>query len=108
MKTKSLCLGQVFMGLLLIGGSVALAQSPADLFIRDDINDVGNEPNNQTTYFYISDDIWVRRMADPNYDPTPFPSATPPWTPLPYEDPCYRDPKTSSPNFIYVRIRNIG
>lgn len=27
---------------------------------------------------------------------------------MPHEGPCYRDPKTSSPNFIYVRVRNRG
>ncbi len=94
------------LGLLLRG--VAWGQEGPQLWIRDDINDLGNEPNNETTYFYISDDIWVRRQADPNYDPTPYPTGAPTWVPLPHEGPCYRDPKTSSPNFIYVRIRNRG
>ena len=86
----------------------AAGTGPADLWIRDDVSDVGNEPNLQTTYFWISDDIWVRRLRDPNYDPHPFLTASPTWTPLPHEDSCYRDPKSSSPNYIYVRIRNRG
>jgi hypothetical protein len=79
-----------------------------DLWIRDDPADTGAEPNNSSPILYLSDDIWVRRAADPNYDPQPFPCASPTWTPLPHQGPCYRDPKASSPNYIYVRVRNRG
>ena len=94
-------------GLILAAGSFA-AQGAADLWIRDDISDVGNEPNNQSALLYLSDDIWIRRLPDPNYDPQPFPSGSPTWIPQPHEGPCYRDPKSSSPNYIYVRVRNRG
>src|SRR3954454_7451930 len=103
---KTFC--RLWLQIMLFTGSPVFAQGSAELWIRDDVNDVGNEPNLQTTYFYISDDIWTRRLPDPNYDPRPFPTGTPTWTPLPNEGPCYRDPKTSSPNYLYVRIRNRG
>ena len=108
MKTTSRYWSRILSTLFLLSPWLALGQSPADLWIRDDALDVGNEPNNQSTDFYKSDDIWVRRQPDPSYDPRPFPSATPSWVPLPHEGPCYRDPKVSSPNYIYVRIRNRG
>src|SRR4030095_15578725 len=94
------------LGAGLFGAAEALATP--DLWIRDDISDVGNEPNNQSPTLYLSDDIWVRRTADVNYDPHPFPSGSPTWVPQPHQGPCYRDPKTSSPNYLYVRIRNRG
>ena len=108
MKNRFLPLCLAWCGLWLLGGIVPLARGAADLWIRDDITDVGNEPNNQSAILYLSDDIWIRRLADPNYDPQPFPSGSPTWTPLPHEGPCYRDPKTGSPNYIYVRVRNRG
>lgn len=96
----------VLGGFLFLGEATVSAQP--DLWIRDDINDVGNEPNIQSPLLYLSDDIWIRRLADPNYDPQPFPCNSPAWIPLPHEGPCYRDPKTGSPNYIYVRVRNRG
>src|SRR5467141_3526166 len=93
---------------LLLFGNFERAQAAGDLWIRDDINDVGNEPNILSPLLYVSDDIWVRRLPDPNYDPHPFSLASPTWSPLPHEGPCYRDPKSSSPNYIYVRVRNRG
>ncbi|HEU0009528.1 MAG TPA: tyrosinase family protein [Verrucomicrobiae bacterium] len=107
MKCKSLRFCQALCGLVLLSTTIA-AQGQADLWIRDDILDVGIEPNTVSLYLHLSDDIWVRRLADPNYDPQPFPSSSPTWTPLPHEGPCYRDPKASSPNYIYVRVRNRG
>src|SRR5438309_353846 len=102
-KNSSQVCGAV-LGLSLLSTTLASAQSVADLWIRDSPLDIGAEPNIQSgSVLWQSDDIWVRRQPDPNYDPTPFPTAAPPWTPQPYEDPCYRDPKTSSPNYIYVR-----
>src|SRR5260370_13848447 len=99
---------RAILGLALLSSVLNTAQSQPDLWIKDDGLDIGQEPNIQTACMYCSVDIWVRRQADPNFDPTPFLTASPPWTPQPHQDPCYRDPKTSSPNYIYVRIRNIG
>src|SRR5438445_9265194 len=70
---------------LLFAGSLEHAQAAGDLWIRDDINDVGDEPNILSPLMYVSDDIWVRRLPDPNYDPHPFSLASPTWTPLPHE-----------------------
>lgn len=87
-------------------GVPALAQS--DLYIKDTPNDIGAEPNSDTGPMWVSEDIWVRRSPDPNYQATPFPEAMPSWTPLPHQDPEYRDPIFGVPNYVYVRIRNKG
>ncbi len=84
------------------------AHAAADLYIKDTPADTGIEPNPNTGPMWISDDVWVRTTPDPNYLPYPFPEANPPWTPLPHENPEYRDPKFSAPNYVYVRVRNRG
>jgi hypothetical protein len=82
-----------------------LAQS---VYMKDTPADTGAEPNPDPGPMWVSDDIWVRTHPDPGYQPYPFPDATPPWTPLPHENPEYRDPKYSVPNYVYVRIHNRG
>ena len=62
--------------------AVKLAQSyksnSLDLYMKDDEKDFGFEPNNNSTRFYLSPDIWVRNQNDgldnwehqnPEYDP---------------------------------------
>ena len=85
MKTNSHSCWRMFFGLVLATQFVTTGFAAADLWIRDDANDVGNEPNNQSPVYYLSDDIWVRRLADPNYDPHPFLHNNPTWVPLPHE-----------------------
>jgi cysteine-rich repeat protein len=53
-------------------------------------------------------DIWVRTSPDPNYRPTPFNPASPPWTPAAHQSPEYRNPRFGLPNYVYVRVRNRG
>ena len=77
MKNTTLPLLRALLGLVLVSDAIPSTFAAADLWIRDDVNDVGNEPNTQSTLFYLSDDIWVRRLADPNYDPRPFPCNSP-------------------------------
>jgi len=84
------------------------ASAAPDLFMRDTASDTGVEPNPDTGTMWRTPDIWVRRGPDPSYRPYPFSAAAPPWVPLPHENPEYRDPKYSRPNFVYVRIRNRG
>ena len=85
-------------------------QAAADLYIKDTPADVGVEPNPDTGPMWISDDIWVRQNPFPGYLPYAF-SSDPAWltavSPL-HENPEYRDPKYSKPNYIYVRVRNRG
>jgi Common central domain of tyrosinase/Bacterial Ig domain len=92
--------------------TLALAATPPSvaqsLYMKDTPADTGAEPNPDTGPMWVSDDIWVRTGPDPGYQPYPFPDATPPWTPLPHENPEYRDPKYSVPNYIYVRVHNRG
>ena len=83
-------------------------QATPDLYIKDTPADTGIEPNPDTGPMWVTEDIWVRNNPDPGYQPFPFPELTPPWTPLPHENPEYRDPKYSTPNYVYIRVRNRG
>jgi tyrosinase-like protein/Big-like domain-containing protein len=88
--------------------SVNRLLAPDDLYIKDTPSDTGIEPNPDTGPMWVTEDIWVRNTPDPGYLPTPFPEASPTWTPLGNESPEYRDPKFSVPNYVYVRVRNRG
>ena len=79
-----------------------------DLYIKDTPSDTGIEPNPDTGPMWVTEDIWVRNNPDPGYQPYAFPELSPPWTPLAHENPEYRDPKYSTPNYVYVRVRNRG
>lgn len=83
-------------------------QATPDLYMKDTPADTGIEPNPDTGPMWVTEDIWVRNNPDPGYQPFPFPELTPPWTPLPHENPEYRDPKFSTPNYVYIRVRNRG
>ncbi len=89
-------------------GAVVHAQVGPDLYMKDTPADTGVEPNPDPGPMWVSEDIWVRTSPDPNYSPFPFAEASPPWTPLPHENPEYRDPQYSTPNYVYVRVRNRG
>lgn len=98
----------VASGILTVLPATGSAQVPADLFIRDRPDDTGVEPYTGSGPLYASEDIWVRRDPDPNYSSMPFPTASPTWTPLPHQNPEYREPNTGRPNYIYVRVTNRG
>src|SRR5258708_5098391 len=78
--------------------------SAQTVYMQDTPADTGAEPNPDTGPMWVSDDIWVRTSPDPGYQPYPFLESSPPWTPLPNQNPEYRDPKYSVPNYIYVRV----
>lgn len=88
---------------------VSLMAAP-DLYIKDCPADTGVEPNNACGVYYLSEDIWVRQNPIPGYQVAPF-VADPGWltaiSPL-HQNPEYRDPKFSRPNYVYVRVRNRG
>ena len=63
-----------------------------ELVVRDSNEDIGNEPNTQSPYFWKSEDIWVRNQDDGRYNET-------------HQSVEY-DP--SDPNHVYVRITNYG
>lgn len=86
--------------------NTALAQS--DLYIRDTPADTGVQPNPDPGPMWVSEDIWVRTSPDPNWRPTPFTAASPPWTPAAHQNPEYRNPRYGLPNYVYVRVRNRG
>src|ERR1043166_538038 len=102
MIRKRVCLSLVMVLAIVPFGSCQ------DLYMKDTPADTGVEPNPDTGAMWISDDIWVRKAPDPGYKPNPFPQGAPTWVPLPHENPEYRDPKYSVPNYVYVRVRNRG
>ncbi|BCT93909.1 hypothetical protein LYSHEL_29360 [Lysobacter helvus] len=86
--------------------NTAFAQ--ADLYIRDTPADTGVQPNPDAGPMWVSEDIWVRNSPDPNWRPTAFNPASPPWTPAAHQNPEYRNPRYGLPNYVYVRVRNRG
>ena len=84
------------------------APQALDLYMKDTPLDTGIEPNPDTGPMWVTEDIWVRTSPDPNYQPQPFNEASPPWIPAAHENPEYRDPRLSTPNYVYIRIRNRG
>ncbi len=70
-----------------IAPTTAIAQ---DLFIKDTDADIGNEPNNESSTFYVSDDIWVRNANDGIVNQE------------------HQNPIGGADNWVYVRVRNIG
>ncbi len=79
-----------------------------DAFMRDDVLDTGIEPNTSTISPWNSPDIWIRQNPDPNWEPYPFPTASPTWTPQAHENPEYRERDYAQPNYVYVRVTNRG
>ena len=61
-----------------------------DLYIRDSVEDFGEEPNIVSEYMWDSPDIWVRHQQDYIYE---------------NQNPEYHP---TQPNYIHVRIRNRG
>src|SRR6266704_2355252 len=94
--------------LVLILASTPFTAAQSNLYMKDTPTDTGVEPNPDTGPMWVTEDIWVRTAPDPGYQPYAFPEASPPWIPLAHENPEYRDPKYSVPNYVYVRVRNRG
>ncbi len=72
--------------------SISLCNEPADLYSRDLPSDVGNEPDNVGTIMWVSEDIWVRNLADGG---------------LVHQNPEFSN-SGLNPVTVYVRIRNRG
>ncbi|WP_312399874.1 S8 family serine peptidase [Chryseobacterium sp.] len=66
--------------------------SKVDLMIKDSKEDVGHEPNNNTQYMWTSSDIFVRNQNDGKLIPV-------------HQNPSYDG---INPNYIYVRVTNMG
>ena len=66
------------------------SSSMADLWMKDTDEDLGNETNNQSSTFYISDDIWVRNNNDGLINQES------------------QSAKGGVTNYVYVRVRNRG
>ncbi len=78
---------------LSVGEDLAFDKSPnlVDLYIRDNIEDTGKEPNTTTDISWNSPDVWVRNQRDGI---------------LEHENPYYSDEHPAT--FINVRITNRG
>ncbi|MET3732328.1 S8 family serine peptidase [Moheibacter stercoris] len=61
-----------------------------NLVVRDTETDLGNEPNNISTYYWNSQDIWVRNQDDGRYNEV-------------HQSVEY---SATQPNFVYVRVTN--
>lgn len=72
--------------------SVSIAQqsqsSTLDLCVKDTQNDFGIEPNTNSTYYWNSDDIWIRNLQDGVEE---------------HQNPEYNP---EIPNYVYVRVTN--
>lgn len=64
--------------------------SMSDLWIKDTDSDLGNEPNNESTDFWVSDDIWVRNNNDGLMNQES------------------QNALSGSTNYVYIRVRNKG
>lgn len=99
----------IFIGLIAFGFHLSAFAAP-DLYMKDTPADTGVEPNPDPGPMWVTEDIWVRQDPFPGYQPYPF-VADPAWlsavSPL-HQNGEYRDPKSSRPNYIYVRVRNRG
>lgn len=90
--------------------AVPAVDAAADLYMKDTLADTGVEPNPDAGPMYVTEDIWARQNPISGYQPYPF-VADPAWltaiSPL-HQNPEYRDPKYSKPNYLYIRVRNRG
>lgn len=102
-------LTQSILSLLLFVLTIAAFSAPAQtVYMQDTPADTGVEPNPDTGPMWVSQDIWVRNSPDPGYQPYAFTEGSPPWTIPPHQNPVYRDPLKSTPNYVYVEVRNHG
>ena len=78
--------------------------------MKDTPADMGLEANPDPGPMWVTEDIWIRQNSISGYQPSAF-VADPSWltavSPL-HQNPEYRDPKYSKPNYLYVRVRNRG
>jgi len=102
---------------MLLCGLAPSAVGAADLYMRDLPSDTGGEPD--SGIMWTSEDIWNRTAPIPGYNPSPFPSpfssnTWPTWMqtqiqgnnkPI-HDDPEFRDPLFSTPNYLYVLVSN--
>src|SRR6476661_3959861 len=95
------CLRSVLRRLLASAGLVLVMAcvARADLYIRDDLNDTGAEPNPTSDPMWTAPDIWVRNDTMPGWNPRPYQSASPPaWVVTAHQNPDYRSPLSGKPN----------
>ena len=77
-------------GILASDGLVPVAGVVPDIWMQDNADDTGAEPDPSPNPMWISDDIWVRNGSDG----------------LTNQD--HENPRGGQPNHVYVRVRNRG
>ncbi len=107
MRGKEAMMTLRILPLALLFFSVGVLSTPAQtVYMQDTPADTGVEPNPDTGPMGVSQDIWVQNAPDPGYQPYPFTEGSPPWTLPANQNPVYRDPLKSTPNWVYVQVRN--
>lgn len=71
-------------------GDVPPPSVTSDLYSRDMMDDIGEEPNTTSSYMYKTDDIWVRNSNDGITNQE------------------HQNPIGGTKNYVYVRVRNLG
>ena len=72
--------------------SAVMTDKDYDLYVKDMVEDIGQEPNIHTDVFWNSKDIWVRNQNDGTINQE-------------HQNPVYHP---SNPNYVYVRVSNKG
>jgi hypothetical protein len=107
MHVKDAAMKHSILPLALLFFTAAVVSAPAQtVYMKDTPADTGAEPNPDTGPMWVSQDIWVRNSPDPGYQPYPFTAGSPPWSIPAHQNPVYRDPLKSTPNYVYVQVRN--
>jgi hypothetical protein len=71
-----------------LAGKAVKVENRYDLMVKDSPYDVGDEPNYNASYMYVSPDIWVRQQDDKGI--------------------VHENPQSGARNYVYVRVHNIG
>jgi hypothetical protein len=113
-KSERITMKKNVLSVLFCSFTGLVAAQPV-LLMSDTACDNGTLPSDLSCSggdFWESPDLWARQTAIPGYKPYPYPTATPdPWlTPAVQvnQNPTFSDPLKSQPNYVYVRVRNIG
>ena len=77
-------------GIVSSQGDVPPPSVTNDLYSRDMMDDIGDEPNTTSTHMYRSDDIWIRNSNDGITNQE------------------HQNPVGGTKNYVYVRVRNRG
>ena len=99
---------RAILALMTVGGLLQSVPAAPLLIVRDGKDDRGSIPYAGKNPVYASVDIGVQQTPNPAYDPRPYRIGHCKWNHGKRENPIYRDPRLGRPNYIYIRVRNLG